>query len=530
MTQTVAGTTDETDVGPERPRPSRLPARFAVPLAAVAGAVSVLAFPRTYWWPMLPLGVAMLAVAVHGQRVRTGLLLGGVYGVTYFLPLLFWVRVLGYDAWTVLSLIETLYVAVMGAGMALVSRLRLWPLWSACLWVLQELVRGHEPFGGFSWGRLAFGETHTPYTPLASLGGAPLVTFAVALTGGLLAWAALWLTTKRLRAVLAVAGAIVLACCGLLVPAPRASGRTFDVAVVQGNVPREGLDFLGQREAVLRNHAAATHQLAAEIRAGKVPKPDFVVWPENASDVDPIHDPGARTIVQSAVDDVGVPTLVGGLVLSDGGQKLTNTGIVWDPRTGPGQEYSKRQLVPFGEYLPMRPLMSKLIGPRADRIGDFTPGTKPGRLSVGGVRVGDVMCYEVAYDQRVRSSMVGASILTVQTNNATYGGTLQLDQQFSISRLRAVEHGRPVAIAATSGISAIIDQHGDVLAESKQFTRAMYVRSVHVVQGVTLADRIGPWPERILAIVGFLAVAGALLASRRERKRTRSTAAQELTT
>lgn len=520
MTQTVAGTTDETEVA-DRPQPFRLPSRFAVPLAAVAGAVSVLAFPRIYWWPMLPLGVALLAVAVHGQRARTGALLGGLYGVAYFLPLLFWVRVLGYDAWSVLSLIETLYVAAMGAGLALVSRLRLWPLWSACLWVLQELVRGHEPFGGFSWGRLAFGEAHTPYTPLASLGGAPLVTFAVALTGGLLAWAALRLTTHRLRAALAVAGAILLACCGLLVPAPQATGRTISVAVVQGNVPREGLDFLGQREAVLRNHAAATHQLAAEIRAGKVPKPDFVLWPENASDVDPIHDLGARAIVTSAVQDVGVPVLVGGLVLSDGGKKLTNTGIVWDPHTGPGQEYSKRQLVPFGEYLPMRPLMTRLIGPRADRIGNFTPGTKPGGLHIDGVRVGDVMCYEVAYDERVRSSMVGASILTVQTNNATYGGTLQLDQQFSISRLRAVEHGRPVAIAATSGISAIIDQHGDVLAESKQFTRAMYVRRVQLVDGVTLADRVGAWPERVAAIVGLFAMAGAVFARRRERTRAR---------
>lgn len=518
MTQTVAGTTDETEVGADRPRPFRLPSRFAVPLAAVGGAVSLLAFPRTYWWPTLPLGVALLAVTVYGQRVRTGALLGGLYGVAFFFPLLFWVRVIGYDAWAVLSVIETLYVAAMGAGLALVSRLRLWPLWSACLWVLQELVRDHVPFGGFSWGRLAFGETHTPYTPLASLGGAPLVTFAVALTGSLVAWAVLRLTTQRLRAGIGVAGAVLLVCCGLFVPAPHATGRTFTVAVVQGNVPQEGLDFLGQREAVLRNHAAATHQLAAEIRAGKVPKPDFVVWPENASDVDPIHDPGARALVTSAVRDVGVPVLVGGLVVSDDGKKLTNTGIVWDPRTGPGQEYSKRHLVPFGEYVPMRSVMTRLIGGQLERIPqDFTPGTEPGRLRIGGVGVGDVMCYEVAYDQSVRSSMAGASILTVQTNNATYGGTLQLDQQFSISRLRAVEHDRPVAIAATSGISAIIDQHGDVLAESRQFTRAMYVRRVPVVDGVTLADRVGAWPERVVAIVGLLALAGAVIVRRRER-------------
>src|SRR5690606_23326541 len=105
----------------------------------------------------------------------------------------------------------------------------------------------------------------SPFTPLASLGGAALVSFAVALTGGLLAWAALHVSVARLRSGLAVAGALALAFCGLLVPAPEPTGETFTVAVVQGNVPRQGLDFLGQREAVLRNHANATHELAAKV-------------------------------------------------------------------------------------------------------------------------------------------------------------------------------------------------------------------------------------------------------------------------
>lgn len=510
MARTVTDSADVV-VGRVRSRLWPVPLRVAVPVAVVAGLITVLAFPRTYWWPTAPIGVALLALAIHRQRLRVGALLGALYGLAFFPVLLFWVRVVGYDAWSVLSVIETCYVALLGGLLALVSRLRWWPLWQACLWVVQEFVRSHFPFGGFSWGRLAFAETDSPYTPLASVGGAPLVTFAVALTGGLLAYAAMRAMARRPRpVVLAAAGALAVALVGLVVPRPPFTGESVTVAVVQGNVPRQGLDFLGQREAVLRNHAAATHQLAADVRAGRVPRPDFVLWPENASDVNPFAEPGARAIIEDAVKDVGAPVLVGTLVDTADGRNLENTGVVWDPETGPGDRYVKQHLVPFGEYVPLRPIMSKLVG-RLDRIPrDFVPGRDPKALRIGDYRIGDVMCFDVAFDDAVRESIRGASMLTVQTNNATYGGTLQLDQQFSMSRMRAIEHGRPVAIAATSGISAVIDARGDVLSETKQFTRDVLVEKVALVDTTTLADRLGPWPERAIGIVGLFAVGLAL--------------------
>ena len=82
-------------------------------------------------------------------------------------------------------------------------------------------------------------------------------------------------------------------------------------ALIQGNVPRLGLDFNAQREAVLRNHVAGTEALAAAVAAGEQPQPDLVVWPENASDVDPFRDAAAAALIQGAVDDIGVPVLVG---------------------------------------------------------------------------------------------------------------------------------------------------------------------------------------------------------------------------
>ncbi|MGH3098253.1 MAG: apolipoprotein N-acyltransferase [Streptosporangiales bacterium] len=518
MTRTL---TEPVDVGADRGRagPRRLPLGWAIACAAASGGALVLAFPRTYWWPLAPLAVALLVVAVYRQRLRMGLLLGGVHGLAFFPILVLWVQVIGYDAWVALSICESVYLALLGVGLALVSRLRFWPLWAAALWVGQEFLRDRVPFGGFSWGRLAFSQTDSPYTKLIAVGGAPLVTFAVALTGGLLAWAALRaLTAPRqwVRPAGATAAAAVIASCGLAVPPASPSGETAEVAVVQGNVPRLGLDFLGQREAVLRNHAKATHELAAKVAAGRAAQPDLVVWPENASDIDPLKNADAGALISSAAKDIGAPILVGALVEVDGGKHLKNTGIVWDPQTGPGERYAKRHLVPFGEYLPMRDLLTSLFGDRLAQVGNFVPGDKPGRLHIGGVRVGAVMCYEVAYDDAMRDAAKGSQLLAVQTNNATYGGTLQLDQQFAMSRMRAIEHGRPVAIAATSGISALVRADGSVIDKSQQFTRASFVETMQLGHGMTLADRVGAWPERVLVAIGLLALLGALWRRRRD--------------
>ncbi|MQA06361.1 MAG: apolipoprotein N-acyltransferase [Streptosporangiales bacterium] len=516
MSQAVAEPTDEVAEAPVAGTRGRLPLPVAAALAVAGGLLTLLAFPPTYWWPTAPLGVAALTFAVYGQRPRVGALLGLLYGVAFFPVLLFWVRVVGYDAWAVLSLIEALYLAGMGALLAVAVRLPYWPAWTACLWVGQEFVRGRFPLGGFSWGRLAFAAADSPYTQLAAVGGAVTVTFAVALTGGLVVWSVRYFLSGSVRpGMVAAAGAVAVTLVGLVVPQPAATGKSMTVAVIQGNVPRVGLNFLGQREAVLRNHAAATHELADDIDAGKVPRPDFVVWPENASDVNPFADPGARKIIEDAVADVGAPVLVGTLVETDDGKDLENTGIVWDPEEGPGDRYVKQHLVPFGEYVPFRPIMTKLVG-RLDQIPrDMRPGTSPKPVSIGGYQVGDVMCFDVAFDDAVQKSMAGAGLLTVQTNNATYGGTLQLEQQFAVSRLRAVEYGRPVAVAATSGISGVIEPDGEVRAKTGQFTRAVLVERLPVVTEQTLAQRLGPWPERLFVLVGLGAVGAAVYLRRR---------------
>src|SRR5690606_2224100 len=348
--------------GPAAARP--LPAPVAGVAATAAGLGLLLAFPPYGWWWLAPVAVALLAVAVHRRRVRAGAGLGALTGAVFFVPLLSWTNIeVGHVPWLLLAGLEAGYLALLGAAAAYTSPLAdrwrwAWPLLTAGLWVAQEALRSRTPFGGFPWGRLAFSQEESPLLRLAALGGAPAVTFGVALAGGLLALAGWrrWRPPRRRRgprgAAAATAAVLVVLGAGL-VPTADPVGPTATVAVVQGNVPRLGLDFNAQRRAVLDNHVEATLALAAEVAAGRRPRPDLVIWPENSSDIDPLANPDARARIDQAAAAVGVPILVGAILRGPDGDGPRNVGLVWQPGTGPGRWYAKRHPVPFAEYLPL---------------------------------------------------------------------------------------------------------------------------------------------------------------------------------
>ncbi|RCG17342.1 apolipoprotein N-acyltransferase [Streptomyces diacarni] len=527
--------------GPGRPeRPGRLRRLAALArrewrrtaLAALSGVALALAFPPYDLWPLSLVAVAALSLLTRGRTGRQGAWSGLAFGWPFFLVLLKWLHVVGWDAVIGLAFLQGLFVLGLGAGLALTSRLPAWPLWGACLWVTEEFLRDRLPFGGFPWGRLAFANTGSPFTPLAALGGAPLVTFAVALTGTLLAATAL--TAWRLRraparaartprayvtglGALALAAAVTLA--GFAVPVPTQAADTARIAVVQGNVQQPGMDFLGRPMQILNNHVEATLDLAERIKQGKEPKPDLVIWPENSSDLDPYTYPEAGDRIDEAVKAVGVPVLVGALVDHPTKQGyVENQGIVWDPEKGPGASYTKQHPVPFGEYVPFRDQLSKVITRLQQIPRDFYPGDHTGVLQTGPARLGDVICFEVAYDEIPRDTVKdGARALVVQTNNATYGNTGQPEQQLVMSKLRAIEHGRAVVTAATSGISAIVAPDGTVTQRTQEFTQDVLTGTLPLRDDLTVADRVGAAPEWAIAIVGVLACAGAWLLGRRKR-------------
>lgn len=503
-----------------------MPLPVAVPQAVVAGALTRLAFPDPGWWPCAVLGVALWCLTLAGRSRRAGAALGLVYGLALFVPLLVWSGTfVGPVPWLALATLQALYLALLGAVLTAVVPRAGWSLTRSAaatvvmagLWTAQEALRDRTPFGGFPWGRLAFAVTDSPYLPLAAVGGAPFVTFAVAWSAAALAWGALVLLARSPRPglplVTAVGLVVVLGAGGLLVQLPT-SGRTVQVAAVQGNVPEAGLDFNAERRAVLDNHARQTTQLAQRVAAGTAPRPDVVLWPENSSDLDPYQQPDARRVIEDAVAAVGVPVLVGA-VLQRPTNRLTNASIVWTPGQGPGAMYAKRHPVPFGEYIPYRSFFRRLSS-KVDLVrSDFVAGTEPGVLDLGPVRAGVGICFEVAYDGLIRDTVKGgANLIVIQTNNATFGYSDEAVQQLAMSRLRAVEHGRSVVQISTVGVSALFLPDGRQVARSELFTSAVLQSALPLRTSLTVADRLGGSVEVVLVGLGLL---GALVLIRRSR-------------
>jgi apolipoprotein N-acyltransferase len=506
-----------------------LPRLWAIVAAIVSGLVLLIAFPPINLWYAAPVGVALLGLATYRRTFWGGAGLGLLNGVALLVPLLNWAGGYVGPVWLLLPAGESAYFALLGGLSALVTPVLTrwrwsWPLVTGLLWVLEEGLRDRTPFGGFPWGRLAFSQGDSPLLRLAELGGAPLVTFGVAAIGGLVALAALTLVPGwresgpiTLRRLVPAVLAIGLTWTALLVPAASGGPTTPTVvAVVQGNVPRLGLDFNAQREAVLNDHVAATLQLAADVKAGRTPPPALVVWPENASDVDPIANPDAGARIDQAAAAIGVPILVGGLLGGPGPNQVRNVGIVWNPQTGPAQIYSKRHPVPFAEYIPIRSF-ARMITDKVNLVRtDFVAGNTPGVLKVGPATVGDVICFEVAYDNIVRDTVTGgAQMLVVQTNNATFTAA-EASQQLAMVQLRAVEHGRPALMASTVGISAFVDPDGTVHDATSFNQRAVIVRQLGLRTSRTMASELGEAPELALLACALGLLVAAIVIRRRK--------------
>lgn len=500
-------------------------------VAVASGLLLFASFPPRPLWFLAPLGIALLTAVLTrygrgGRTLRGGFWYGYLAGLGFLVPLLPWIgEYVGPLPWLALSAAEAVFVGLFGIGAVLAARLRSTPwvvaLAVAAVWSLTEWLRSSVPFGGFPWGRLAFGQSESWLLPLAALGGAPLLSFGVALTGtGLAALVSVAVRRWPARALL---GPVVVACAASVaalatvpyVHADDAGDRTITVAAVQGSVPRLGLEFNAQRRAVLDNHVRRTFQLADDVAAGREPQPDIVVWPENASDIDPLRNADAAAEITAASEAVKAPILVGA-VLVNADRTTTNSVIVWNGAQGPGERHDKRIIQPFGEYLPYRSFF-RLFSEYADQAGNFVPGHGNGVVTADGVPVGIATCYEVAFDRALTQSVRdGAQLIAVPTNNATFGDTEMTYQQLAMSRVRAVEHRRDVVVAATSGVSAIIAADGSVQQRTDLFEPAALVSQVSLRTGTTLATRLGAVPEMLLCVAAAAALVLAVVRSRRD--------------
>ena len=352
-------------------------------LAALAAVALCLAFPDWGIWVLAPVGVALLAAATRGAGVRVGALLGFVTGAGFFGYSLSWAGiVVGVVPWAGLVVLEALFLAALGGLTAWAQRgprghghtPAVRPLVVALAWVAQEALRDRIPYGGFPWVRLAFSQADSPLGRLAALGGAPLVTFAVALVGGLLA-AAAYRRRGTTRAAVTAVAAVAVTLVGLAVPLP-IDGAPASVMAVQGNVARPGLDFNAERRQVLDNHVDATLGAAQQVAAGMRAQPDLVVWPENSSDIDPTRNPDADARITEALDAVRAPIVVGALIEAPA-PDVSNVSLLYTPGQGITDQYVKQHPVPFAEYIPSRDFFRR-FSDKVDLVrADFAAGDRP---------------------------------------------------------------------------------------------------------------------------------------------------------
>ncbi len=254
---------------------------------------------------------------------------------------------------------------------------------------------------------------------------------------------------------------------------------------MQGNVPGVFLTWpLGE---IFKLHAAETDKLADKIDAGEVPRPDMVLWPENSTDTDPYFDEPVKQRIQALSARIGAPILVGGIFDGPTTSTAYNAGVVWTA-DGPGERYVKLKPVPFGEYVPWRKQAGFFVNRLARDIPrDMLAGKEPGALKIGDTEIGDTICYDIAYDSVTRRAVDGgAQMIVVQTSNAAFTDTSQPEQQWDISRLRAIETGRWVVVPSTNGISGVVDPHGHSVE------RAPMHEPATLSAKVTLASRQDP--------------------------------------
>lgn len=506
-------------------RDEHLPWWLLAPIAGIGGLAASAAFMPFNAWPLAFVAVAVLAWATsRAASVAAAAAVGWSFGLLFMFTSLIWQTSIMIASYAGLSVLMSLFYAALGAVLHLTGRRRLAPLWGAGAWTLVEFTTSVFPFDGFAWMRLGYTQLDSWLAGFYPLAGAASVTFLVALLGHLLAHLA---TRRTPRAAVALAAATALTLgVGLAgrvwLPAASDTPETVSVGWVQPGAPGGGVYGLGEPRTIAFNSQAETGRLAERVRAGSEPAPDFIVWPENGTDMDPRQDAPTAAAVEAAVADAGVPVVVGTIWTDDAREERQTVAVLYD---GNGSElaYAKRNLVPFGEWIPFRDFFLPLI-PQLAYVGyQSVPGTLPGSFPLTTndgrrLQVGVAICYEVVYPDTVFDAAREGQVMVVQSSNAMYQDTIQIDQQFAATRVRAAEMRREVLVVTTTGLSGLVGQRGEVLDLVPDSVSASGVHAMPLRDTATPAMVASRWVEYLLAAQGLVGVVLGAVALRNRRR------------
>ena len=443
-------------------------------LSAFSGLLLSAAFePLSLWW-VAPIALALEMYALSQSERKYLSVLS--FALTFNLVLLHWTSTyVGSVPWVILAVGLSIFylplVAVKRLGIAS------FPL----IFIVLEEIRNRFPFQGFGWARIAYSQADAPYAKIAAHGGAVALSAITVLIGLVLCY----LFQKQFRLLILLPLLIVL------VPIDVQMNQTTQALMIQGNVPKLGLDFNSRAKEVFFNHVKET-----DIALKENKKVDFILWPENSVDVDPFRNPE----VFEALNSYKFPIIVGAIVGRD--DEILNTSILWTKESQ--NVYIKQHLTPFGEYIPLRSLASK-ISPFVDDVRDFSPGDESTIFTVDKAKIAPVICYELLDDQILEKAAKSSNLFAVQTNSATFGDSAQSAQQLQITRIRAIEHSRNILSVSTTGYSAVIDYNGKVLQKSDLGTAQHLYAEIGLISSTSPRDRYGDW-ALVMTLIWLLIV------------------------
>ncbi len=478
-------------------------------VALLCGAVMPLGFAPYGWYPLPILALALLAILLYAATPRRALLLGWLFGLGQFVVGVSWVHIsihqygnagllLSIAAMLLLVMYLALFPAVMGW---LLGRLRrdarglFFCLAFPSAWALSEWLRAWL-FTGFPWLNLGYSQLESPLVGFAPVVGVYGLGFITALCAGLVAL--LVTVSGRWRLVPALLLPLTgLGGWGLNQHAwTQAAGEPLTATLVQGNIPQELKWRPEEQRETLDRYVELTREHVDS---------DLVVWPETA--IPAFYDQMETDFLvplRERMQAQGVSLVTGIPVLDREHWHYYNSIISLDQ---PGAFYYKVHLVPFGEYLPLRDWLAGVLSFLPVPQADFSAGrVDQPLLKAAGYPVGTSICYEIAFGEQLIHALPEAALLINVSNDAWFGDSLAPHQHQEMARMRARETERYVLRATNTGISAIIDNHGDIVARSGQFETATVTARVEPRKGATPYVRWGNRPVVILSLLILLSV------------------------
>jgi apolipoprotein N-acyltransferase len=492
---------------------------WRIPVGVLGGLLSSLAMPRENIWPLIFVSVAMIIVGLRGLKFLPASFVGFFSGVAFYMSQIEWMSLyLGPIPWIALSVMEAL---IFAAGAGVIAVVWTWlgkkpskrysstlvALAIATVWTAREWVSINLPYGGFPWSRVSQALSDSFLSSLVYFVGISGLSFlSVFVTVTLLQnfeWG-----SKNLRlhgiSLTWTAGVIALAAL-FVVPAGAESGEV-TVAAVQGNA-NAGLFANAERGTFLRNHLEATELLESDPLKESI---DFIVWPENASDLNPQSNDLAKLQIDAVVERYQVPLIFG--AITESGQEIFNSSLYFAPGQGQIDQYDKKRPVPFAEYVPDRDFWYSLA---PDLIGmvsrGYAFGTRDGVFEFKDINLGVLICFEVAIDDIGRELVGdGAQIILSQTNNADFGRSDETFQQAALARLRAIETGRTLVNISTVGVSKIFLANGSIVDELPIFEPGVMVQTLPLRTSITPAMAIGPGFDLVVNVFALSLLTGAI--------------------